>query len=568
MIARADLHVHSKHSNRPTEYLLRRLRAAESYREPLAIYQTARARGMDFVTITDHDAISGALEIAHLPGTFVSCESTVAFPEDGCQIHLLVYGITEAQFAEIERLRGNVYELRDYLRAQEILCSVAHPFFRVNERLTLGHLEKLLVLFDRFEVINGVHDAGVGDSVREILSSLTPDRAFELADRHGLEPWSTTPWCKSFTGGSDDHCGRFAALAWTETPPAADAFAYLSHVRSGATTAAGSKGSSARLVESLVAIAAEDLNRRLPRLAIGARRDPLARTLFDLAREIPQRGTAALEATVGTALSRFGSEVARDVSRGRFGRALGRVGSLAPLAAALVPFLIAVRAQNKDRDLIAASAESFGCGRVDSARTLWIVEKRSDLELPSATLRVLSQREQRGGRRLEALVVGDEGDRFDSAAVPVHTFAPLERVPLEASFDEGPNELLVPPFLAIVEWAERERFSEIVVTSPGPSGLLGLALARLLSLPLVACLRGELATRVEAVTGEVFLADLAAGYERWFWRGFDRVVVASRFEREAWLARGIDLEKIEVVEDARLEVPREGLAEYATAEVA
>lgn len=37
------------------------------------------ARGMDFVTITDHDTIDGALEIAHLPGAFVSEEMTAWF---------------------------------------------------------------------------------------------------------------------------------------------------------------------------------------------------------------------------------------------------------------------------------------------------------------------------------------------------------------------------------------------------------------------------------------------------------------------------------------------------------
>ena len=553
MTARADLHVHSKHSNRPTEYLLRRLGAAESYREPLAIYRTARERGMDFVTITDHDAISGALEIAHLPGTFVSVESTVAFPEDGCQIHLLVFGITEPQFDEIERLRGNIYELRDYLRSEGILCSVAHPFFRVNERLTLAHLEKLLVLFDRFETINGVHDAGVGDRVREIVSSLTPDRAFELVDRHGIEPWSTTPWRKSFTGGSDDHCGRFAACAWTETPPVADAFSFLSHLRAGNAKPGGTRGSSARLVESLVAIAAEDLDRRLPRLALGARRDPLARTLFDLAREIPRLGTEAIESAIAEALARFGSQVAHDVSRGRFGHALGRVGSLAPLAAALAPFLIAVKAQNKDRDLVRAASERFGCGAIERPRTLWIAESEADLAAPPPVLRKIAAPEA-----LETMVVGSCAE---SVSLCVHQFAPLKRVPFDFGSEEGPIELRVPPFLKVVEFVERERFSEIVVSSSGLSGLLGLAVARLLSIPLVACPRADLASRVGAATGELFLEELASGYERWFLHRADRIVVASRFERERWLARGIAAERIEVAAN-------EFVGEFAHAEVA
>lgn len=40
---------------------------------------------MDYVAITDHNTIFGALEIAHLPGTIVGVELTCHFPEDGCR---------------------------------------------------------------------------------------------------------------------------------------------------------------------------------------------------------------------------------------------------------------------------------------------------------------------------------------------------------------------------------------------------------------------------------------------------------------------------------------------------
>ncbi|MCL0067245.1 hypothetical protein M1N54_05135, partial [Thermodesulfovibrionales bacterium] len=67
---RADLHLHSYHSNKSSEWAIRKLNCPESYTSPLFIYDTARKKGMDYVTITDHDSINGALEIAHLPFTF------------------------------------------------------------------------------------------------------------------------------------------------------------------------------------------------------------------------------------------------------------------------------------------------------------------------------------------------------------------------------------------------------------------------------------------------------------------------------------------------------------------
>jgi predicted metal-dependent phosphoesterase TrpH len=130
--SKADLHVHSKHSDRPSEWFLRRIGAPESYADPLEIYRRAQHRGMDFVTISDHNCIRGALEIAHLNGTFLSSEVTTYFPEDGCKVHVLVLGIDESQFRTIQELRANVYDLHRFLIEEDVIASVSHPLYRVN----------------------------------------------------------------------------------------------------------------------------------------------------------------------------------------------------------------------------------------------------------------------------------------------------------------------------------------------------------------------------------------------------------------------------------------------------
>jgi hypothetical protein len=50
----------------------RALGLAECATPPEEVYALAKRRGMDFVTITDHDTIDGALEIADRPDVFVS----------------------------------------------------------------------------------------------------------------------------------------------------------------------------------------------------------------------------------------------------------------------------------------------------------------------------------------------------------------------------------------------------------------------------------------------------------------------------------------------------------------
>ena len=59
-LLKLDSHVHTQHSGQTTIYPLS-LVMRESYNTPEGVYRLAKARGMDLVTITDHDQISGAL---------------------------------------------------------------------------------------------------------------------------------------------------------------------------------------------------------------------------------------------------------------------------------------------------------------------------------------------------------------------------------------------------------------------------------------------------------------------------------------------------------------------------
>ncbi|PYK43264.1 MAG: hypothetical protein DME46_08065, partial [Verrucomicrobia bacterium] len=73
---RCDLHIHSKFSARSEEWLFRRFDFPDSCTEPTDLYTQLRERGMDFVTITDHDCIDGCLVIADRPQTFISEQVT------------------------------------------------------------------------------------------------------------------------------------------------------------------------------------------------------------------------------------------------------------------------------------------------------------------------------------------------------------------------------------------------------------------------------------------------------------------------------------------------------------
>jgi len=244
MPIRADLHCHSGFSDQPEERYLHRLGAREGYMEPRTLYGLARRRGMDVITITDHNDIRGGREIQDLPSTVLGVELTAAFPEDRCPVHVLAYGITEPQFQELMQLRDNLYELLAYLQRARIAHSLAHPLARLSPRFSLWHLERLLLLCPCFEVLNGSRHAANQDLMEWLLSRATAGLLSDLADAHGLEPVGESPWVKGRTGGSDDHSGLSVGQAWTVADGAADATGFLDQLRRGFTRAAGAAGSS------------------------------------------------------------------------------------------------------------------------------------------------------------------------------------------------------------------------------------------------------------------------------------------------------------------------------------
>src|ERR671910_433871 len=90
-----DLHCHSTASAVSKLGVQRALGLPECATPPEEVYELAKRRGMDFVTITDHDTIDGALEIAaRHDDAFVSEELTAWFRGEPQAVHILVYGIT------------------------------------------------------------------------------------------------------------------------------------------------------------------------------------------------------------------------------------------------------------------------------------------------------------------------------------------------------------------------------------------------------------------------------------------------------------------------------------------
>lgn len=273
---RMDMHVHSSASRLPVFAFMSPLKCPESYSPPEAVYDQAKARGMDLVTLTDHDTIDGAMELLDrgFEGVLVGEEVTVFFPEDRCKLHVLVWGLTPELHEEIGdlNLRQDVYQFASWLAERQVAHALAHPVYVQNGKLSPWHLERASLLFKGFETLNGAHAGQHRKVLLAWLDALTPARVQDLIDEHEIQPMWSRIWLKAATAGSDDHALLNVGRTWTGVmrPDGAkitDPHEFLQDVMAGRAIVGGQQGNGALLAHQLMTIGLEHYARRWHHLA-------------------------------------------------------------------------------------------------------------------------------------------------------------------------------------------------------------------------------------------------------------------------------------------------------------
>ncbi|MCA9312152.1 MAG: glycosyltransferase [Phycisphaerales bacterium] len=326
-VRRMDMHCHSSASSAPVIRPLGPLGIPESYSEPERVYEQARARGMDYVTLTDHDTIDGALHLIErgFPDVIVGQEVTTHFPEDRCKLHVLVWGLTPWHHQEIgeEGLRDDCYALATWLHERQLPHALAHPMYDQNGRLKPRHIERATLLFQGWEVLNGAHPGKHRRVVEHWLADLTPARIAELQRRQRLEPVWPETWRKARTAGSDDHALLNVGATWTEViatdhAPVDSVHQFVQRVMRGDGRPGGQAGHASILAHQLTTVG-----------------------LNCYARRLHQR-TSTRGRYVGSRLGRFAGIEMKPPAKARLALA-GVMGRLSPRSKRTPPLLEALR---------------------------------------------------------------------------------------------------------------------------------------------------------------------------------------------------------------------------------
>jgi len=545
-VSRADMHVHSTASELSKLGIQNSLHLPECATEPEEVYELAKRRGMDFVTITDHDTIAGALKIADLPGVFISEELTVWFKNEPQAVHVLCYGITPDDHEWLQAHNDSVEDCAAYLHDREITAALAHPFFAVEAPLTPRHRRRLAQLFPIWETRNG-------SRAKELNLP-----AFVYIETHG----------GTGIGGTDDHAGIDIGRTFTETPQAYNAADFLAHIRAGEAVSHGDQGGAAKWTHAAMALAI----RALGDGEATGRPDPAAvmkivervmsegnvrsgQTQRDLG---PQDALALLRSW----LSAMNLEVDErrllvhlqdgDVghhdlyrrARRIHERELARVvnTTMATVNAGSMPDFGKLGAELFDACIPAipyAAATAF-LGREKQKLT------RNDGDRPRVAIvgdglgsmhgvtHTIQNIRDRGVPGFEVEVIGTDADvdRRLSAVAEV-----------DIPFYEG-MKIGVPSVTAITDAIVEGRYDIIHVTSPGPAGVAAWAIAKALELPLVGSYHTELAAYAGLRSGQGFLEMMANFALGKFYGACDVVLTPSEASDQRVMDLGVEADKI------------------------
>ena len=241
---KCDLHVHTVHSGMCTVPLLDRI-CRESYNDPHEVYSTLKRRGMDLVTVTDHDSID-AVEPLRRHSDFFLSEEVSCLTSSGMRLHMGVYGIEERDHVELQRRARDMASLLAYLEERDLLFSVNHVFSSLTGPRCDADFEEFAARFPAVETLNGA--------------------MLEIANRRAAAFASQTG--KIVIGGSDAH--TMASLGWTytEVSSARNPSEYLAGLKQGRTSVAGESGDYWKLTRAVASIGCDLMRERRSALVL------------------------------------------------------------------------------------------------------------------------------------------------------------------------------------------------------------------------------------------------------------------------------------------------------------
>jgi glycosyltransferase involved in cell wall biosynthesis len=498
--------------------------------------------------------------------------------------------------------------LVEYLQLQNIIHALAHPFYSVNDRLTVEHFEKCLLLFKNFE-LNGDFNPESNKCLKQILTDLSRKDIFRFADKHDFLPKSPKLWEKGLVGGSDDHSSLNIARTFTEVTAADSADSFLKSISRRETKVISQTSSPQNMARNLYSIAYQFYRNKLglgdftPKSGVLKFIDCSLRSdqgepagffnklhilrhyrrqkkidvsttdkMMELLRKeteklfaenpqlfsIPKDGgtnCADIEKQLFVFVKEISNRVLLQFVNHLFDHLSGAnlfsifhtIGSAVGFYTLLAPYFVAFAQYNKHRHVQRMVEKNFQRPGAAAARTDFSENVAIFTDTFYGINEValgLQQQVASATKFNQRLTVVTCDGENGTDRSGIQNFKPIGAY----DFSDYPeSKFFYPPLMEMLEFCYRQNFSSIHAATPGPIGLAALLVARLLKLPINGTYQTSLPLYAQFLTGDVMMEELAWKYTKWFYDQMGQIYVPSQSAYQELVGKGIAAEKLHLL---------------------
>jgi glycosyltransferase involved in cell wall biosynthesis len=184
---------------------------------------------------------------------------------------------------------------------------------------------------------------------------------------------------------------------------------------------------------------------------------------------------------------------------------------------------------------------SFLPEALQNTKRAWFTDTLEDVNGVATTIRKMTAAALQSGADL---IVVTSRQEINIADIPIRNFTPIGEFELP---EYELQKLSFPPVLHLLEYIQRERFTELIISTPGPVGLTALLAAKMLDLKTVGIYHTDFPQYVRILTQDNYMETLAWNFMHWFYSQLDLVYVNSADYRQRWIDRGISPDKLKIL---------------------
>src|SRR4029078_12685175 len=259
----------------------------------------------------------------------------------------------------------------------------------------------------------------------------------------------------------------------------------------------------------------------------------------------PERRTFLMANMVAEHLTvRFFQKFVQQIRGGNMVESMQALSAIAPILVILTPYIYGFHSQAPSRKWLRSIFVDL-TGQIPVAlqnrKRAWFTDTLDDVNgVPTE----ISKRTAAGAEAGKELVVIVSNSELHIDDIPIKNFPPIGEFELP---EYELQKLSFPPVLQMLDYIQRERFTEIIISTPGPVGLTALLAAKMLNLQTSGIYHTDFPQYIRILTEDSFCESVAWGYMHCFYGQVDTVFVNSEEYKQSWIKRGFDPSKLKIL---------------------